>query len=200
MHGAIGSMRRPGANGAMPRAAALTIRLVVLDVDGVMTDGGLYVGVSADGLPIELKRFDIKDQLGVKMLVWSGLDVLMLSGRVSPASRQRADELGIGLHEAPGGYKLEVLHRLQGERRISWAETACICDDLADLPLLRRAGLGIAVADAAPEVRAAAQWTTDRPGGHGAVREFSEALLRVRGEWTNMVKRYVEEREQVGSS
>lgn len=174
---------------------AREVRLVVLDVDGVMTDGGLIVGVTAGGQAVEQKRFDIKDQLGVKMMVWSGLEVTMVSGRPSGASRLRADELGIEYHEAPGGFKLEVLERLHVERGVGWTETACLCDDLADLPILRRAGLAVAVADAVPEVRAAAHWTTGRPGGYGAVREFSEALLRARGEWNAMVERYVKERE-----
>jgi 3-deoxy-D-manno-octulosonate 8-phosphate phosphatase (KDO 8-P phosphatase) len=176
--------------------SARAVRLVVLDVDGVMTDGALIVGTTHGGEAIELKRFDIKDQLGVKMMVWSGLHVTMVSGRPSEATRLRAEELGIQYHEAPGGFKLEVLERLHLERGIGWTETACLCDDLADLPILRRAGLAVAVADAVSEVRAAAHWTTGRPGGHGAVREFSEALLRARGEWNAMVERYVKEREQ----
>jgi 3-deoxy-D-manno-octulosonate 8-phosphate phosphatase (KDO 8-P phosphatase) len=176
--------------------SARAVRLVVLDVDGVMTDGGLYVGTAGQDNAAELKRFDIKDQLGVKMMVWSGLEVAMVSGRPSESSRLRAEELGIAFHEAPGGFKLEVLDRLHVERGVSWTETACLCDDLADLPILRRAGLAVAVADAVPEVRAAAHWTTSRPGGHGAVREFGETLLRARGEWNAMVERYVKEREQ----
>lgn len=179
-------------NGERARA----VGLVVLDVDGVMTDGGLIVGTTEGGQAIELKRFDIKDQLGVKMMVWSGLDVTMVSGRPSEATRLRAEELGVEYHEAPGGFKLDVLERLHVERGLGWRETACLCDDLADLPILRRAGLAVAVADAVPEVRAAAHWTTGRPGGHGAVREFSEALLRARGEWNTMVERYVKERER----
>jgi 3-deoxy-D-manno-octulosonate 8-phosphate phosphatase (KDO 8-P phosphatase) len=181
----------------MNGTSARAVRLVVLDVDGVMTDGALIVGTIDGGQAVELKRFDIKDQLGVKMMVWSGLDVTMVSGRPSEATRLRAEELGIQYREAPGGFKLEVLERLHLERGIGWTETACLCDDLADLPILRRAGLAVAVADAVPEVRAAAHWTTARPGGHGAVREFSEALLRARGEWNAMVERYVKEREQV---
>jgi 3-deoxy-D-manno-octulosonate 8-phosphate phosphatase (KDO 8-P phosphatase) len=180
----------------LTKKAALAIRLIVLDVDGVMTDGGLYLGADAAGTPIELKRFDIKDQLGVKMLAWSGLEVTMVSGRASTASRLRAEELGITCHEGAGGYKLAIVDRLHAELGIGWKETACICDDLADLPILRRAGLAVAVADAAPEVRATAHWTTGRPGGHGAVREFSEQLLRARGEWNDLVVKYVKDREE----
>lgn len=180
----------------LPTAAASIVRLVVLDVDGVMTDGGIYVGTAADGRPLEFKRFDILDQLGVKMLVWSGLNVAMVSGRESAASRLRAEELGIQCLEGPGGYKLEIMKRLHSEHGVGWQETACVCDDLADLPVLRRAGLAVAVADAVPEVKAAAHWTTKRRGGHGAVREFAEALLRARGEWNDLVAGYVRERER----
>jgi len=182
--------------GMLPADTALRIRLVVLDVDGVLTDGGLYIGAVATGGPVELKRFDIVDQLGVKMLVWSGLDVVMVSGRSSAANRLRAEELGVPCHEGPGGFKLEILQRLHEQYGIGWQETACVCDDLADLPVLHRAGLAVAVANAVPEVRAVAHWTTERPGGHGAVREFAEALLRARGEWSAMVARYVREREE----
>jgi 3-deoxy-D-manno-octulosonate 8-phosphate phosphatase (KDO 8-P phosphatase) len=179
---------------------ARRIRLVILDVDGVLTDGGIYVGAIQDGTPVELKRFDITDQLGVKMLVWSGLSVVMLSGRPSPGSRMRAEELGIPFLEAPGGYKLGVVEQLQEKLSVEWSEIACLCDDLADLPLIKRAGLGVAVSNAVREVRAAAQWTTLKQGGHGAVREFAEALLRARGEWNAGVERYVAERETIRSA
>jgi len=182
-------------NEALPAETALQIRLVILDVDGVMTDGGIYSGAAQDGTSIELKRFDITDQLGVKMLVWAGIRVIMVSGRASPANRMRAHELGIPLIEAPGGYKLEAVEKLQAEANMAWIDTACVCDDLADLPLLRRAGLGVAVANAVHEVRAAAHWSTRKRGGHGAVREFAEAFLRARGEWNACVERYVAERE-----
>ena len=173
------------------------IRLVVLDVDGVLTDGGLYIGATVDGTPVEFKRFEITDQLGVKMLVWSGLEVAMVSGRASASNRLRADELGIPFYEGPGGYKLDIVERLHEQHSAGWQETACLCDDLADLPLMRRAGLAVAVANAVPEIRAAAHWTTARQGGHGAVREFAEALLRARGEWNPMVEEYVRKRETV---
>lgn len=177
------------------RDVARRIRLVVLDVDGVLTDGGIYVGETADGRPVELKRFEIQDQLGIKMLVWSGLAVAMVSGRRSAANALRAEELGVEYQEGPGGHKLPAIERLHERHGVGWAETACVCDDLADLPLVRRAGLAVAVANAVSDVRALAHWATRRPGGSGAVREFAEALLRARGEWNAMVERYTRERE-----
>jgi 3-deoxy-D-manno-octulosonate 8-phosphate phosphatase (KDO 8-P phosphatase) len=177
--------------------AARRVGLVVLDVDGVLTDGGIWVGAGGDGRMVELKRFDITDQLGVKMMVWTGLPVALVSGRPSPATRLKAEELGVPIHEGPGGFKLPIVERLHAEHGIGWSETACVCDDLADLPLMRRAGLAVAVANAVGEIRAAAHWTTTRRGGNGAVREFAEALLRARGVWTALVERYVQERESV---
>ena len=176
---------------------ARAIRLVVLDVDGVLTDGGIYMGATADGTSIELKRYEITDQLGIKMLVWAGMEVVMVSGRTSPANRARADEFGIAWHEGPGGRKLDIVESLIERHGVSWGATACVCDDLADLPILRRCGLPVAVANAVPEVRAVAEWTTRREGGYGAVREFAEALLRARGEWASMVESYLRDRDTV---
>ena len=180
------------------RTVARGIRLVVLDVDGVLTDGGIYLGATADGTTVELKRFEITDQLGIKMLVWAGMEVVMVSGRTSPANRMRAEELGIAWHEGPGGRKLDIVESLvEKHAGGSWKQAACVCDDLADLPILRRCGLPVAVANAVPEVRAVASWTTRRPGGSGAVREFAEALLRARGEWASMVEDYLRDRDTV---
>lgn len=179
----------------MHRDIACGIRLVVLDVDGVMTDGGLYQGATRDGTPVELKRFEITDHLGVQLLVQAGMQVVFVSGRVSAANRVRAGELGVPCHEIPGGHKLPTVERLMEEHGCAWPQTACVGDDLADLPVLRRAGLAVAVANAAPEVRAHAHWTTQRRGGHGAVREFAETLLRARGEWRGILAGYLSARD-----
>lgn len=184
---------------ALDAARARRIRFVALDVDGVLTDGGLYIGATAAGETVELKRFDITDQLGIKMLAWAGLDVILLTGRGSKASKLRAQELGIPYYEGPGGYKVAVLDRVLSEKGIAWEETACVCDDLADVPILRKAGLAVAVANAVAEVRAAAHWTTAREGGRGAVREFAETLLHARGEWHQRVQAYHAEREKAPS-
>ena len=179
---------------AVPAALAHAIRLVVLDVDGVMTDGGVYMGRTASGETVELKRFEITDQLGIKMLVWAGVPVVFVSGRVSPANRIRAEELGVQWYEGPGGRKLDIVERVMAEHGVDWTGVACVCDDLADLPILTRAALPVAVANAVPEVRAVARWQTRTRGGAGAVREFAEALLRARGEWASRVDAYVGER------
>lgn len=179
----------------IPAAAARRVRLVVLDVDGVLTDGGVYMGASASGEPVELKRFDIGDGLGVRMLARAGLRVVVVSGRESPATTSRARELGVEARQQADGYKMGLVAELLSDMGCDWAELAAVGDDLPDLPVLRRAGLAVAVANAVTEVRAAAHWRTTRPGGRGAVREFAEALLRARGEWNALVEAYCRERE-----
>lgn len=180
----------------IPPELARRIRLVILDVDGVMTDGGVYLGALGDGPPLEFKRFEITDGLGIGMLQRAGIEVAILTGRLSEAVRLRAAELGIAeVAQDADGRKLPAADELLRRKAASWSEVACLSDDLADLPILRRAALPIAVANAVPEVRAAARWHTERPGGRGAVREFAEALLKARGEWPRLVEQYLSERE-----
>lgn len=178
----------------IPSATARRVRLVILDVDGVMTDGGIYMGKTDDGTPVELKRFEITDGLGVKMMTWAEIPVVLVSGRPSQATDLRAEQLGIEYESAPGGYKLVAVERVLERHDVGWDELAILADDLADLPALQRAGLPVAVPNAVPEVRAAARWRTSRAGGDGAVREFAEALLKARGEWTARVAEYCRQR------
>lgn len=182
---------------ALPKDRARAVRVVVLDVDGVLTDNGIYLGV-AGGERVELKRFDIMDGLGIKMLQWAGLRVVLVSGRESPATTLRADELGVECRQAPGGYKFGLVETVLRESDAGWDALAIVADDLADLPAFLRAGLAVAVANAAPEVRERAAWTTVRPGGRGAVREFAEALLEARGERAGLVDAYRRSREHGG--
>ena len=179
-----------------PRVAGL-IRLVVLDVDGVLTDGGVYVGALPGQDAIELKRFDIQDGLGVKMLGWAGIDVAIVSGRVSQATVWRAEELGIDeCHQEPDARKLPVVQKLLDDRGLGWEAAAMVGDDLADLPILERVGLPVAVSNAVPEVHAVSRWTTEAAGGRGAVREFARALLTARGEWDRLVREYCDARSK----
>ena len=174
---------------------ARAIRMVVLDVDGVLTDGGVYIGADAGGEAFELKRFDIQDGLGVKMLGWAGIEVIIVSGRVSEATARRAAELGVTeCHQDPGAAKLPVVRALLEERGVAWEEAAMLGDDLADLPVLERVGLPVAVTNAVPEVHAVSGWTTTSRGGSGAVREFARALLMARGEWEDLVREYCDAR------
>lgn len=176
---------------------AASIRLVVFDVDGVLTDGGIYLGATDAGKPVEMKRFEITDGLGVNLLQAAGVAVAIVTGRESEAVRLRAEEMGITeCHQDASAAKLLITASLLGRLGIQWSEVAFLADDLADLPVLRRVGLPAAVANAVPEVRAEARWVGRRRGGQGAAREFAEAILKARGEWAGLVDRYVAERER----
>lgn len=184
----------------IPRELALRIKLVVLDVDGVMTDGGVYLGASESGDRVELKRFEITDGLGVGLLKRAGIAVAIVTGRRSEVVAMRARELAIEeVHQDPEAEKLPIVESILERRSLEWGELACLADDLADLPVLRRAALPVAVANAVPEVKATARWFTRRRGGEGAVREFAEALLKARGEWSTLVQGYLDDREAGGS-
>ena len=179
----------------MDEERARNVRLVVLDVDGVLTDGGIYLGATASGEAIELKRFHVEDGLGVKLLRRAGLDVAIVSGRVSEATRQRAAEMGVDeVHQDPGARKLPVVADLMSARDLTWDQVAILGDDLADLPVMRKAGLAATVANGVEEVRQVAHWQSLRRGGQGAVREFAEALLAARAEWSDLVDEYCRER------
>jgi 3-deoxy-D-manno-octulosonate 8-phosphate phosphatase (KDO 8-P phosphatase) len=174
-------------------AAARRVRLLGLDVDGVLTDNGVFIGPVA-GQRVELKRFDIQDGLGLILLRSAGLPVVWLSGRSSEATALRAAELRVEeLLQVPGPRKAAALADLLKRRGIEWEEVAFVGDDLADLPVLRKVGLPIAVANAVPEVKAVAAHVTTASGGHGAVREVVEALLRARGDWDETLARYFTE-------
>ena len=179
----------------IPRELARRVRLVALDVDGVLTDNGVYIGRMQSGEAVELKKFDITDGIGIGMLRAAGLPVALVSGRESEATRIRAEELKIPCYQDSSAKKLPALERLMAEHGVDWEHVAFVGDDLADLAVLARVGLPVAVANAVPEVRALAVWQTRRPGGRGAVREFAEALLKARGEWSRLVVEYQRSRE-----
>jgi 3-deoxy-D-manno-octulosonate 8-phosphate phosphatase (KDO 8-P phosphatase) len=177
-------------------ALAGRIRLVVLDVDGVLTDGGIYLGATEAGDRVELKRFEITDGLGIHLIQAAGITVAIVTGRESHAVRLRAEELRIvECHQDASAAKLPIMERLIQRLGLQWDDVAFLADDLADIPVLRRVGLAAAVGNAVPEVRALAQWIGQRRGGEGAAREFAEALLTARGEWSRRVDEYLRERE-----
>ena len=177
-------------------ALAAAIRLVILDVDGVLTDAGVYMGRTPGGEPIELKRFDIQDGIGVKLLQDAGVEVVLVSGRESEATTLRAAELGLRCYQIPGAYKLPTVERMLDERSLEWSQVAMLGDDLPDMAILKRVGLPAAVANATPEIGDVVVWRARARGGNGAVREFARALLIARGEWQEAVERYISEREQ----
>ncbi|MEY4354015.1 MAG: hypothetical protein RLZZ609_2256 [Cyanobacteriota bacterium] len=155
------------------------LRLLVLDVDGVLTDGGLWTTENGD----VIKRFDVRDGLGIRLLQQAGLEVAWLSGGKSGATEQRARYLGID-HVLTGvGDKPAALAALQARLGVSAQESAFVGDDLNDLAVRPVIGLLLCTADAVAPLRQRADWVLDRNGGDGAVRRLAEEILRARGEW-----------------
>ncbi len=170
---------------------AKRIRLVVLDVDGVLTDGAVYIGATEAGAPVELKRFDVTDGLGIMFLVRSGIDVVFISARSSPATRVRAEELGVReVFQDPAGRKVPILKEMLDKKGLTWEQVAFVGDDIADLGALQRVGLPATTANGLPDICRVVSWKSQRAGGHGAVREFAEALLQAREEWEDLVDEY----------
>ena len=161
-------------------------RLLIMDVDGVLTDGRII----QDGHGHELKVFDVKDGHGIVMAHRSKLRTALISGRESETITRRAEELGIELVFQKIWNKLEVYEKILVDTELTHDEVAYIGDDLIDIPLLRRVGLAVAVADAVDEVKAAAHLITQRPGGQGAVREVIELILRAQDHWDSLIERY----------
>jgi 3-deoxy-D-manno-octulosonate 8-phosphate phosphatase (KDO 8-P phosphatase) len=158
------------------QAALRRVRLLVLDVDGVLTDGRLFYGPKGESL----KAFHVRDGFGIKQAASAGVTVAILSGRKSAAVASRARELGIRHVVQGASDKLVALRKLAKARGIPLEECACVGDDTPDAPILEAAGLGIAVADAHPDALAAANLVTTRTGGHGAVREVCDWLVAAR--------------------
>ncbi len=178
---------------AIPAELASRIRVVVLDADGVLTNGGIYVA-DGDRAPFEARKFHVRDGVGLQMLRRAGLRVAIVSGKLSAAVRARAEDLGIEeVHQVDPYDKLPVVEAVLERAGAGWDEAAFLGDDLADLPVLRTVGLPAAVPNAAREVVEAARWVGCVAGGEGAVREFAEALLTARGEWSVLVEEYVDE-------
>jgi len=173
---------------------ARSIRLVGLDVDGVMTDGGIYLG-AADGKAVELKRYEIQDGLGVHFMQRAGLRVVIVTGRVSDSVRLRALELDVDdVAQDASARKLPAFLSMLDRHGIAPSEAAFVGDDFPDLAVLRLVGLPVAVGNAVPEISAACKLQLTRSGGAGAVREFAELLLKARGQWEEVTGAYVRER------
>ncbi|MDX1948635.1 MAG: HAD hydrolase family protein [Pirellulaceae bacterium] len=163
------------------------VELILSDVDGVLTDGGIWY----DNQGVEIKQFHIRDGLGIKLWQRAGFRFGILTARTSHIVKLRAAELGIEVVRQGFETKLPIAIDLLRELNLT-AEQACyIGDDLTDLPVIRHVGLGVAVADAAAEVRAAAGYITQTPGGRGAVRELVELILKSKSRWDDVIQRYV---------
>lgn len=161
-------------------------RLLIMDVDGVLTDGRIIQDCHGH----ELKAFDVKDGHGIVMAHRAKLRTALISGRESETITRRAQELGIELVFQKIWNKLEVYEKILVDTQLMHDEVAYIGDDLVDIPLLRRVGFAVAVADAVDEVKATSHLITRRPGGQGAVREVIELILRAQCHWDTLLERY----------
>jgi len=174
--------------------AARDIKLVGIDVDGVLTDGGLYLG-DVEGKRVEMKRYHIEDGLAIHFLKQAGIRVAVVTGRVSDSVRLRCLELQIDdVEQDAQARKLPAFARILERHGLQSRDAAFIGDDFPDLGILRIVGLPVAVGNAVPEIRQVAKLQLVRHGGHGAVREFAEILLKARGQWDAIVEKYVSDR------
>ena len=155
------------------------IRCLLLDVDGVLTDGKIHFTSTGE----EFKSFDIQDGHGIAMALRTGLLVGFVSGRPSAATTKRAADLGVKIVLQSPVNKMESVETVKAEHQLSDEEICFVGDELVDLPVLRRVGLAVAVPNAVAEVKAVAHYTTRRTGGDGAVREVIEMILKATGRW-----------------
>lgn len=164
-----------------------TIELVLADVDGVLTDGGVIF----DNQGIETKQFHIRDGLGIKLWQRAGYKFGLVTGRGSHIVKIRAAELGIDIVRQTAEDKLPATQEILQELGMRLEQVCYIGDDLPDLPVLRSVGLAVAVADASAELRQAAHYVTSVPGGRGAVRETIELILKSQRRWDDLIQRYL---------
>lgn len=175
--------------GKMKKTDLSNIKLLALDVDGVLTDGKIVV--NGDG--IESKHFSVLDGHGIRMWRRAGLKVALISGRVSEPTQRRAEQLQIEYVFEDCRYKLPVFEEFLPRAGLSPENVAYVGDDLPDVPLMRYVGFAVAVANAADEVKKYADYVTTRAGGSGAVREVIEYILKNTGKWQELMKRYLPE-------
>jgi 3-deoxy-D-manno-octulosonate 8-phosphate phosphatase (KDO 8-P phosphatase) len=169
---------------------AARIKLLLMDVDGVLTDGRLINVPAPDGSIFESKAFDSQDGIALQWLSWHGIATGVISGRVSPATTERARQVSMRYVYQGHIEKIPILQEILMQSGISSDETAYAGDDLTDVVVMRRVGLSIATANARPEVKRAAHCVTTAPGGQGAVREIAEFLLQAQGRWSDILKKY----------
>ncbi len=163
------------------------IKLLAMDVDGVLTDGMITIG--SDGT--EFKTFNLLDGHGIKMWKRAGLKTALISGRESAVTKQRAKEMEIDFVYQPCQKKLDCFEKLLADSKLEPKNIAYIGDDVLDIPLVKRAGFGIAVANAVDELKNCAHYTTSRNGGNGAVREVVEYILKNTGQWSALMEHYL---------
>jgi 3-deoxy-D-manno-octulosonate 8-phosphate phosphatase (KDO 8-P phosphatase) len=161
------------------------VKLFLCDVDGVLTDGAVYI--AAEG---EMKRFYIPDGLGLHQLQQAGIRVGWISARPSVVTNRRAKELKMDFLSQNKGSKVAAAEAILAETGLSFAEVCFVGDDLFDLALLKRAGVGVSVANGVQEAKAAADYVTKASGGHGAIREIAELILKAQNKWAAVIRRF----------
>ena len=162
------------------------IKLLILDVDGVLTDGKVIYTDSGE----EIKSFDARDGHGLKLLMRSGIEVILLTGRESKAVLHRARDLGIEHVYQKVLNKIEVYKTILTKRNFKDQDVGFVGDDLVDMPVLRKVGFSAAVPDAVPEVKEMVNYVTVKKGGEGAVREICELLLKAQNKWEEVTEKY----------
>jgi 3-deoxy-D-manno-octulosonate 8-phosphate phosphatase (KDO 8-P phosphatase) len=169
---------------------AKRVRLLLMDVDGVLTNGLLFNIPGPDGSMHETKGFNAQDGIALQWLTWHGIQTGVISGRVSPATEARATQVGMTYVYQGHIEKLPILNEIMQNSGLSLEEIAYAGDDLTDVPLLRCVGLAFAPENARAEVKQVAHHVTAAPGGSGAVREMAEILLTAQGTWIELLKKY----------
>ena len=169
---------------------AAKIKLLLMDVDGVMTDGRLYNVPDAAGNMVETKGFDSQDGIALQWLNWKGIKAGVVSGRVSPATAERARQTRISYVYQGHIEKIPILEEILRDSGFDKSQVAYIGDDFTDIVVMRRVGLAIATANARLEVKQQAHYVTSQPGGSGAVREVIELILKAQGLWDEILKHY----------
>lgn len=169
---------------------AANIKLLLMDVDGVLTDGKLYNLPDPAGGIFETKGFDSQDGIALQWLHWKGIATGLISGRVSPATEARARQCHFAYVYQGHIEKIPILEEILAKSGITPAEVAYVGDDLTDVVVMRRVGLAIATANARPEVKQCAHYVTGAPGGNGALRETAELILKAQGHWDDLLRKY----------
>jgi 3-deoxy-D-manno-octulosonate 8-phosphate phosphatase (KDO 8-P phosphatase) len=169
---------------------AAKIKLLLMDVDGVLTNGKLYNVPDAAGRMVETKGFDSQDGIGLQWLSWHGIRTGVISGRVSPATEERARQVKMSYVYQGHIEKIPILEEIMAKAGVAREEVAYIGDDFTDIVILHRVGLAIATANAREEVKREAHYVTKAVGGEGAVREVVELLLQAQGKWGEILKHY----------
>ncbi len=172
------------------RERAGRIRLLLMDVDGVLTDGHLINVPGPDGKMYETKMFDSQDGIALQWLSWHSIQTGVISGRLSPATEERARQVKMTYVYQGHIEKIPILEEILQKSAIASADTAYVGDDLTDVVVMRRVGFAIAPANARPEVKRAAHYVTTASGGAGAIREVAELLLEARGKWADILRKY----------